>query len=106
MEETPSKPSLIFPLPVEESDPDLLISYVQQLLMSASEGMKELDWFSFDAKAPKWLQPKGFESILNPIPELRWFGCHMFYEEDLDCFYEGHQPNSPKWWLNDEIINF
>ena len=31
---TPSKPPLIFPLPVEVSDPDLLISYVNQSWMT------------------------------------------------------------------------
>ena len=57
MGEAPSKTSLIFPLPVEESDPDLLISYVHQSLMTASDCMKDLDGFSFGIKAPEGLQP-------------------------------------------------
>ena len=43
MEEAPLKPLFIFPLPLKQSDPDSLISYVNQSLMRASYGMKELD---------------------------------------------------------------
>ena len=84
MGEAPSKPSLIFPLPVEENDPDSLISYVNQSLITASDGMKELDGFSFGIKAPEGPQPKGFESILNPIPVLVGMGCCMLNEKDFD----------------------
>ena len=66
MGEAPSKPSLIFPLPVKESDPDSSISYVNQSLMTASDGMKVLS-----IKAPEELQQKGFESILHPIPLIK-----------------------------------
>ena len=69
MGEASLKPLLIIPLHVEESDSDSLISYVNQSLMTAN-GMKELDGFSFGIKAPEELQPKGFESILHPIPGL------------------------------------
>ena len=93
--DTPSKPSIIFPLSVEESDPDSLISYVNQPLMTASDGMKELDGFSFGIKAPEELQPKGFESICNPIPALMCMGCCILDEKHLDCFIEGPS-NSPK----------
>ena len=48
---------------MKESDPDSLISYVNQSLMTDTDGMKELDGFSFGLKAPEGLQPKGFESI-------------------------------------------
>ena len=67
MEEAPKKPSLIFPIPIEESDPDSLISSVNQSSMTASVGMKDLDGFSFGIKASEELQPKDFESIKNPI---------------------------------------
>ena len=67
MGEAPLKPLLIFPLSVQDSDANLLISNVNQSLMKASDGMKELDGFSFGIKAPNGLQPKGFESILHPI---------------------------------------
>ena len=66
--EAKSKCSLIFPLPVEESDHDLLILYINQSLMTATYGMMELNGFSFGMKAPEGLQPKGFESVLNLIP--------------------------------------
>ena len=46
-EEAPSKPSLIFPLPVDKSDSDSLISYVNQSLMTSSDGTKEVEWISF-----------------------------------------------------------
>ena len=45
--EAPSKPSLIFPLPVDKSDSDSLISYVNQSLMTSSDGTKEVEWISF-----------------------------------------------------------
>ena len=94
--DTPSKPSLIFPLPVEESDPDSLISSVNQSLMTASAGTKELDGFSFGIKAPEDLQAKGFESIQNPVPALMSMGCCMLDEKHLDCFVEGHPTDLPK----------
>ena len=72
----------------------------------ASDGMKELDGFSFGIKASEGLQPKGLESIQNPIPELMGMGCCILYEKHLDCYVEGHQSDSPKRWLVDEIINF
>ena len=53
MGDTPSKPSLFLPLSVEQSDPDLLISFVNQSLMTASDGVKDLDGFSFGIKAPE-----------------------------------------------------
>ena len=74
MEEAPSKLSLIFPIPVKKSDPDALILYVNQLLMTASDGMKELDGSNFDTKAPEELQPKRFESIQNPLSALMGMG--------------------------------
>ena len=55
MGEAPLKPLFIFPLPVDKSDPDLLISYLNQSLMTASDGMKERDEFSFGIKAPEEL---------------------------------------------------
>ena len=88
---------LIIPLPVKESDHDLLISYVNQSLMKTSDDMKELDGFCFGIKAPEGLQPKRFEFVLHPIPGL--MGCSILYHKDLDCFDEGH-------WLTDEIFNF
>ena len=87
---------LIFSSPVEESDPDSLISNENQSLMTASDGMKELDGFSFGIKAPEELQPKGFESICNPIPALMCMGCCILDEKHLDCFVESHPPDSPK----------
>ena len=42
MEETPWKASFIFPIPLKESDPDSLISYVNQSVMSASNSMNEV----------------------------------------------------------------
>ena len=104
MGEAPLKPSLIFPLFWGESDHGLLISYVNQSLMTASDGMKELDGFSFGIKAPNGLQPKGFESILHPI--VGFMGWCILHENNLDYFDEGHPQNSPKIWLNDEVINF
>ena len=98
------EPSLMFPLDLEESDPDSLISYVNQLFMRASDGMKQLDGFSFGVKAPKGLQQKGFKSALHPI--LGLMGCFILHEADLDCFDEGHPQNSHKRWLTDETINF
>ena len=44
-------------------------SYVNQSVISASDRMKDLDGFSFGIKAPEELQPKEFESILNPIKD-------------------------------------
>ena len=55
MGEASLKPCLIFPLPVEESDPDSLISYVNHPLMTVSDGVKELDGFSFGIKTPEGL---------------------------------------------------
>ena len=104
MGEAPLKPSLIFSLPLKEYDPDLLILYVHQFLMKASDGMKELDGFSFDIKTPEGLQPKGFESVLNTIPGL--MGCCILQQVDLDCYDEGHPQNAPERWRTDEIINF
>ena len=104
MEEAPSKPSLIVLIPVKEIDPYSLISYVNKSLMRASDGLKELDGSSFGTKVLKALQPKGVVTTQNPIPAL--MGCCMIDEKHLDCFNEGHQPNSHKRWLIDEIINF
>ena len=98
MGEAPSKLSLNFP--------SSLISYVNQSLMTVSDGMKKLDWSSFGTKTPEELQPKGFEIIQNTIPLLMGMGCCMLNEKHLDCFNEGHPPNSQKRWLVDEIINF
>ena len=50
MGEAPIKPMFIFPLSLEQSDHDLLMSYVNQSLITASDGMKELDGFSFGIK--------------------------------------------------------
>ena len=72
---------LIFPLPIEDRDPDLLISYVDQSWMRESDGMKELDGFSFGIKAPEELQPKKFESVLHPIPGLMGLGCCILNEK-------------------------
>ena len=60
MRVTPSKLSLIFPIPVKESDPDSLILYVNQSLMTTSDGIKELDGSNFGTNAPEELQPKGY----------------------------------------------
>ena len=100
MGEAPSKLILIFPIPVEENDPDSLISYVNQSLMTATDGMKELDGFCFCIKVPEGLQPKGFESILNLIPGLMWLDCCMLSERDLDCFDEDH----PQTLLNNGLL--
>ena len=75
---------LIFPLPLEESDLDLLISYVNQSLMIASCGTKELNGFSFGITAPKGLQPKVYESIMHLVPGQ--MGCCIHHKADLDCF--------------------
>ena len=80
MGDEPSKPSLIFPTPVEASNLDSLISYVNQSLMTASDGMEELDGLSFGTKTPEALQPKGSESIWIPIPALMGMGCCMLHE--------------------------
>ena len=72
--------------------------------MTALEGMKELDGFSFGIKAPDGLQLKGFESILHLIPGL--MGCYLVIKKDLVCFDEGHPQNSSKRWLINEIINY
>ena len=82
----------------------MLISHVNQSLMRSSDSMNELDGFSFYIKALEGLQPKRFESILNPSPGL--IGCCILHEADLDCFDEGHPQNSPKRWLADKIHNF
>ena len=73
--DAPSKHLLVFPLPAEENNHYSLILYVNQSLMTASDGMRELDGFNFGIKAPFELQPKGFESIQNPIPALIGMGC-------------------------------
>ena len=52
--------------------------------MTASDGEKELDGSSFGTKIPEELQPKGFESIQNPIPALMGMGCCMLDEKHLD----------------------
>ena len=65
-----------------------------------------MDGFIFSIKAFEGLQPKGFESILNPIPGLMGMGCCILNEKNLVCFDEGHPPNSPQRWLTDELINF
>ena len=82
---------------MEESDCDLLTSYLNQSLMTASDGMNGI-------KAPEGLQPKGFESILHPFPRIR--GCFILHEKDFVCFDECHPPNSYKRWLTDEIFSF
>ena len=73
--------------------------------MIAPDGTDELDGSSFDTKTPEELQPKGVESIQNPIPALFCIGYCMLDEIHLDCFNEGHSPNSCERWLLDEIIN-
>ena len=88
------KPSLIFPMPLEESNPDLLILHVNQSMMTASDGMKELDGFNFSIKAPEELKLSGFESILHLIPVLT--GCCILHEADLVFFDKGHPQNFPK----------
>ena len=65
MGEVPLKPLLISPLPLEESDHDSLISYVNYSLMKATYGMKELDGFSFGITATKGLQPKECDRLLH-----------------------------------------
>ena len=42
--------------------------------MTATDGMKELDGFSFGIEAPEGLQPKGFEIVWNPVQELMGMG--------------------------------
>ena len=56
MREAPSKSSLIFPMPVKQSNPDSSILFVNQSLMTASDDMKELDGSSFGTKIPEELQ--------------------------------------------------
>ena len=56
MREAPSKPTLNFSILVGENNPKLLISYLNQSLMTASDGMKELDGSSFGTKIPEELQ--------------------------------------------------
>ena len=56
--EAPLQPLLIFPLHLKKNEPDLLISYVNQSLRTALDGMMELDGFSFGIEAPEGLQPK------------------------------------------------
>ena len=90
---------------MEESNPDSLISHKNQSLMTASDDM-ELDGFSYGIKTPEELKAKGFESILHSIPALNGMGCCMLHAKHLDCFDEGHPPNSHKRGLVDEIINF
>ena len=51
MGEVPLKPLLIFSLHVKESDHDLLIFFVDQSLMTASDGIKKLDGFNFLCKS-------------------------------------------------------
>ena len=85
-------------------DPNLLISYVNSSLMTASDNIKDMDGFNFGIKAPEGLQPKGFGSNLHLIPGLMGF-C-ILHEAGLDCFDEGHQQNSHERWLTDETINF
>ena len=104
MRDIPLKPSLIFSLYVDMSHYNLLISYVNQSLMIESDGIKELDGFSFSIKEHEGLQPKEFQSVLHPIPGLMHFCIH--HDTDLDYFDEGHPPNFPKRWLTDQIINF
>ena len=89
---------------MKESDPKLLILYVNQSLMTASYGMKELVRFIFGVKAPERLQLKRFESVLHPIPGLR--GCCIFNRKDLLGFDEGLPSNTPKRWLTEELINY
>ena len=55
-------PFLIFPVTLDESDPDSLCSYLSHLLIRALEGVKELDAFMFGLNAPEGWQPEGFES--------------------------------------------
>ena len=50
MVEAPLKPSLTFPIPLKVSDANSLISYLKKLLMRVSNGMKELDGFTFGVK--------------------------------------------------------
>ena len=64
--------------------------------MTASDGMKELDGFSFGIKTPEEVQLKGFESIQIPIPALMGMGCCMLDEKHFDCFNEGHPLHSHK----------
>ena len=106
MREAQSKPSLIFPLPVKNINPDSLISCVNQSLMAASDGMKELDGSSFGTLTPEDLQPKKFESFWNPILALMGVGCCILDEKHLDCFNEGHPEIFCKRSLVDKIINF
>ena len=88
MREAPTKPSLIFPTPVEESNSDLLISYENQSFIAASDDMKELNGSSYGMKTPEELQPKGVKSVQNP------------------CFNEGHPPNSCQRWFVAEFFRY
>ena len=72
--------------------------------MTASDGMKELDDFSFGIKAPERWQSTGFESVLHLIPGI--IHCCIPHEKDLYSFDEGNPSNFPISWLTDEIINF
>ena len=56
--EVPLKASLICPLPLKESDPDLLISHVNQLLARASAGKKEWDGFTYGVNPTGGLHSK------------------------------------------------
>ena len=53
---------------LKESDPDLLIPYLNQSLTRALDGMKELDGFTVGLKPTEGLQLKEFESVLHLIP--------------------------------------
>ena len=59
-----------------------------------------------DTKTPKEVQPKGFESIWNPIPGSMGISCCIFDEKYLDCFNEDYPLNYCKRRLVDEIIIF
>ena len=67
--------------------------------MIVSDGKKKFDGLSYGTKTSEELQPKGFESIQNLILALMGMGCNMLGEKHLDCFNEGHPPNSCKRWL-------
>ena len=60
MGEAPLKPLLTFPIPLKESGPISLTLYLNKSLMRASDGMKELDTFTFGVKLTEGRQPKGF----------------------------------------------
>ena len=74
--------------------------------MTTSDGMMELHGSSFGTKTSEELQLKGFESMQNPITALIGMCCCMLDEKHLNCFNEGHSPNSHQIWLVDEIISF